>query len=147
MPKFKKYKFWLAFVNFLGHLVMVKGIEVDLTKVETVTKWPRPSSVSKICSLLRLAGYYRRFIECFSIIAGSITYLIKKWMKLQWIERCEQSFSRSETMFNHITILAIPECLDGFIIYNDKSKQGLGCALIRNGTLIAYASRQLKKCK
>ena len=30
-------------------------------------------------------------------------------------------------------------------MYNDASRQGLGCVLMQNGRVIAYASRQLKK--
>ena len=30
------------------------------------------------------------------------------------------------------------------MIYSDASKQGLGCVLMQNGKVIAYASRQLK---
>jgi hypothetical protein len=31
-----------------------------------------------------------------------------------------------------------------FIIYSDASLQGLGCVLMQQGKVIAYASRQLK---
>ena len=33
------------------------------------------------------------------------------------------------------------------MIYSDASKQGLGCVLMQNGKVIAYASRQLKDYK
>jgi hypothetical protein len=31
-----------------------------------------------------------------------------------------------------------------FVVYSDASKKGLGCVLMQNGNVIAYASRQLK---
>ena len=31
------------------------------------------------------------------------------------------------------------------MVYSDASRQGLGCVLIQNDRVIAYASRQLKK--
>ena len=31
------------------------------------------------------------------------------------------------------------------MVYNDASQQGLGCVLMQNDRVIAYASRQLKK--
>ena len=34
---------------------------------------------------------------------------------------------------------------DGFVVYSDASRQGLGCVLMQNDRVIAYASRQLKK--
>ena len=41
-------------------------------------------------------------------------------------------------------ILTIPTDSDGFVVYSDASKNGLGCVLMQNGKVIAYASRQLK---
>nr|GFD17325.1 putative reverse transcriptase domain-containing protein [Tanacetum cinerariifolium] len=36
---------------------------MDSAKVEAITKWPRPTSVTEVRSFLDLAGYYRRFVE------------------------------------------------------------------------------------
>src|SRR5581483_10192732 len=41
-------------------------------------------------------------------------------------------------------ILALPEGTDNFVVYCDASHQGLGCVLMQNEKVIAYASRQLK---
>ena len=42
-------------------------------------------------------------------------------------------------------VLALPNERDGFVVYSDASRQGLGCVLMQNDRVIAYASRQLKK--
>ena len=42
-------------------------------------------------------------------------------------------------------VLALPNGKDGFVVYSDASRQGLGCVLMQNDIVIAYASRQLKK--
>ena len=41
-------------------------------------------------------------------------------------------------------ILTLPEGNDGFVVYCDASRVGLGCVLMQHGKVIAYASRQLK---
>nr|GEX69981.1 hypothetical protein [Tanacetum cinerariifolium] len=45
--KFSKCKFWLSSVAFLGHIVSAEGITMDPAKVEAITKWPRPTSVTE----------------------------------------------------------------------------------------------------
>ena len=42
-------------------------------------------------------------------------------------------------------VLTLPEGNEGFEVYNDASRQGLGCVLMQHKRVVAYASRQLKK--
>ena len=42
-------------------------------------------------------------------------------------------------------MLILPNGEDNFTIYCDAFKVGLGCVLMKNGRVVAYASRQLKK--
>nr|AAL77129.1 Putative polyprotein [Oryza sativa]AAP52413.1 retrotransposon protein, putative, Ty3-gypsy subclass [Oryza sativa Japonica Group] len=65
---------------------------MDPSNVESVTKWTPPKTVSHIRSFLRLAGYYRRFIENFSKIVRPMTQLLKKDEKFKWSTECNQSF-------------------------------------------------------
>jgi len=41
-------------------------------------------------------------------------------------------------------MLAILERNKGYVVYSDASRKGLGCVLMQNGRVLAYASRQLK---
>ena len=41
-------------------------------------------------------------------------------------------------------VLTLPLGSGSFMIYSDASKKGLGCVLMQQGKVIAYASRQLK---
>ncbi|GKA16657.1 DNA/RNA polymerases superfamily protein [Tanacetum coccineum] len=74
--KFSKCEFWLQQVAFLGHIVSADGIIMDPSKVEAITKWPRPTTVTEVRSFLGLAGYYRRFVEGFSRLALPLTQLL-----------------------------------------------------------------------
>ena len=90
--KFSKCEFWLTEVRFLGHVVSVSGVSMDLEKVEAMMSLEMPKSVFEIRSFLGLAGYYRRFIEDFSRLAALMTRLTRKEVKFDWDDRCEEAF-------------------------------------------------------
>jgi hypothetical protein len=71
--KLSKCEFWLKEIKFLGHTISQDGILVDPEKVQEVMDWKPPTTVRQIWSFLGLAGYYRRFIPDFSIIAKPMT--------------------------------------------------------------------------
>nr|GEY99884.1 retrotransposon protein, putative, Ty3-gypsy subclass [Tanacetum cinerariifolium] len=72
-----------------------EGITMDPAKVEAITKWPRPTSVTEVHSFLGLAGYYRRFVEGFSRLALPLTKLmpvvfaLKIWRHYLYSESCD----------------------------------------------------------
>jgi len=67
--KLSKCEFWLNEVSFLGHIISGSGIAVDPSKIDAVSQWETPKSVTEVRSFLGLVGYYRRFIEGFSKLA------------------------------------------------------------------------------
>nr|CAI44621.1 B1168G10.5 [Oryza sativa Japonica Group] len=142
--KFSKCEFWLSEVKFLGHVISAGGVAVDPSNVESVTNWKQPKTVSEIRSFLGLAGYYQRFIENFSKIAKPMTRLLQKDVKYKWSEECEQSFQELKNRLISAPILILPDPKKGFQVYCDASKLGLGCVLMQDGKVVAYASRQLR---
>ena len=74
--KLRKCEFWLNEVSFLGHIVSKEGIRVDPKKIEVVVEWKPPRNVTKLRSFQGLAGYYRRFVKGFSMIASPMTRLL-----------------------------------------------------------------------
>ncbi|KAL9253722.1 Transposon Tf2-9 polyprotein-like protein [Drosera capensis] len=142
--KFKKCEFWLTEVAFLGHVISGEGVKVDPKKIEAVTEWSRLSNVTEVRSFLGLAGYYRRFVEGFSKIAIPLSKLTRKSTKFDWMEKYEKAFQELKDRLTSAPILVLPSGVEGFCIYSDASKQGLGYVLMQHDKVIAYASRQLK---
>jgi hypothetical protein len=142
--KLKKCEFWLKKVSFLGHVVSGDGIEVDPSKIEAVVKWERPTNVHEIRSFLGLASYYRRFVKGFSTLSGPLTALTKKNVRYVWSDECEASFQELKRRLVTAPVLTLPSSKEGFVVYSDASHSGLGCVLMQQGKVIAYASRQLK---
>ncbi|KAL0537403.1 hypothetical protein IC582_026381 [Cucumis melo] len=87
-----RYGHYEFIVSFLGHVVSSAGVSIDPTKIDAVTIWPRPSTVSEVCSFLGLTGYYRRFMEDFSRIASPLTQLTRKGTPFVWSPTCESNF-------------------------------------------------------
>src|SRR6187551_768260 len=46
--KFSKCEFWLEKVAFLGHVLTAEGVAVDPEKIEVVSEWQQPKSVTEI---------------------------------------------------------------------------------------------------
>ena len=143
--KFAKCDFWLESVAFLGHVLSKYGIQVDPQKIKAVSKWPRSTTMTEIRSFLDLAGYYRRFVQYFSRIAAPMTRLTQKNAKFVWSDACENSFQLLKEKLTTAPVLTLPNGEGKFTVYCDASRVRLGCVLIRNGRVVAYASRQLKK--
>ena len=76
MLNWEKCHFMVREGIVLGHNISIRGIEVDIAKVEVIEKLPPPTSVKGIRSFLRHAGFYRRFIKDFSKIAKPLSNLL-----------------------------------------------------------------------
>ncbi|CAA7023830.1 unnamed protein product [Microthlaspi erraticum] len=129
-------------MGFLGHIVSAEGVSVDPAKIEAIRDWPRPSSATEIRSFLGLAGYYRRFVKGFATMAQPMTKLTGKDVPFVWSAECEESFSQLKEMLTTTPVLALPEPGKPYMVYTDASGIGLGCVLMQEGRVIAYASRQ-----
>ncbi|XP_069150838.1 uncharacterized protein [Solanum lycopersicum] len=65
-------------------------------------------------------------------------------VKFQWLDDCEKSFVELKKRLTTSHVLTLSEGSDGYVIYCDASRVGLGRVLIQRDKVIAYASRQLK---
>ncbi|KAH0769082.1 hypothetical protein KY290_013063 [Solanum tuberosum] len=137
-----KCEFWLQSVAFLAHIVSSKGIRVDSQKIKVVKQWPRPTSPIDIKSFLGLAGYYKRFVEGFSSIASPLTKLTQKKVKFQWSDDCEKCFAKLKTRLTTTHVLTLPEGSDGYVIYCDASRVGLGCVLMQRDVFTDHKNFQ-----
>lgn len=137
--KFSKCEFWLLQVAFLGHILGKEGFLVDPSKIEAVMNWPRPASVFKVRSFLGFARYYKHFVEGFSKIAVSLTELTYESMMFLWSHKCEAIFEELKQHLMTAQVLSLPKDNGKFIVYCDASKMGLGCVLMHEGRMIAYA--------
>ena len=116
-----------------------------MKKMEDITEWPRPTTVTEVRSFLGLVGYYRIFMKDFSKITSLLTKLTQKNVKFIWTDRCEEHFQLLKDFLTSALVLTLPSGDEGYTVYCDASRVGLGCVLMQNRKVIAYASCQLKK--
>jgi hypothetical protein len=102
------------------------------------------TSVHQIHSFLGLADYYHRFILDFSRIAKPMTELLKKGVKFVWSEKFKKAFHTLREHQTIVLVLAQPDNTKPFDVYCDASGTDLGCVLMQDNRVIAYASRALR---
>ncbi|KAK3245883.1 hypothetical protein CYMTET_44571 [Cymbomonas tetramitiformis] len=79
-------------LRFLGHTLSAKDCQPQHDKVAAIKDWPRLETVTQVRQYLGLAGYYRRFVHCFSEIAQPLTSLAKTGVPWEWGEQQQWAF-------------------------------------------------------
>ncbi|GKD29795.1 putative reverse transcriptase domain-containing protein, partial [Tanacetum coccineum] len=116
----------------------------DPAKIEVIKSWAAPTTPTEVRQFLRLAGYYRRLIEGFSLISKPLTKLTQKDKKYELGKKEEEAFQTLKKKLCSASILALPKGTEDFMVYCDASLKGYGAVLMQRGKVIAYDSRQLK---
>ena len=86
--KLSKCKFAQREIAYLGHVLSERGLSTDPAKIQAISSLPVPVNVKALRGFLGLAGYYRKFIRHFSLIAKPLTDMLRKdslfiWTSLQ----------------------------------------------------------------
>ena len=71
--------------------------------------------------------------------------LLQKDVKFVWSHECEVAFNALRHLLTTAPVLAQPDIEKLFDVFCDASGTGLGCVLMQEHRVIAYASRQLRK--
>jgi len=58
----KKCKFYIIKTNFIGFIIKLKYINIDLKKIKTIVNWQDPENIISLRLFLGFYNYYRRFI-------------------------------------------------------------------------------------
>ena len=105
----EKYKWKVREVEFLGVVIGLEGIKMEMEKVKGVLEWPTPKCVKDVQKFLGLANYYCRFIENFVSIARPLHDMVKKDKKWDWTEKQEKAFKELKERFTKEPVLATPD--------------------------------------
>ena len=73
-----------------------------------------------------------------------MTRLTWKEVNFDWDDRCEETFQELKRRLTIALILIVPNRGQGYTVYCDASRAGLGCILMQSGRVVAYGSLQFK---
>ncbi|GBG74629.1 hypothetical protein CBR_g19036 [Chara braunii] len=83
-------------------------------------------------SFLGMTGYYRNFVENYSIVAAPLTDLTCLDTPWEWTERCEAAFRHLKHALTHYEVLKLPDPDKPFIVTMDASEYGIGAVLAQH---------------
>ena len=66
-------------------------------------------------------------------------------MKFAWDDKCQSSFEQLKKILVEALVLTQPTPGREYAFYSDALRIGLGCVLMQDGKVVAYASRQMKR--
>ncbi|WVZ75814.1 hypothetical protein U9M48_023845, partial [Paspalum notatum var. saurae] len=136
--KFGKCAFWLKEVAFLGHILSAKGVVCRsrqggrCAELEAATSVTRDTEFSWFSGVL--PPLHQRFLK------NSKAYDSINPEKMQSLRGVQNAKKHLES-----PVLAQPDITKPFDVYCDAYGSGLGCVLMQEGRVIAYASCQLRK--
>ncbi|TYK29765.1 putative mitochondrial protein [Cucumis melo var. makuwa] len=138
----KKCSFAKSRVEYLGHVISRKGVEVDPEKIRSIVEWPSPTNVKEVRGFLGLTGYYRRFVHQYGSMAAPLTQLLKNGA-FKWTIETEEAFVKLKNAMMTLPMLALPDFSLPFEIETDASGYGIGAVLIQAKHPIAYYNHTL----
>ena len=147
-----KCEFGQAQITYLGHTVGQGRILPKEVNVEAISQFKPPVNKRKIKRYLGMAGFYRKFVKNFSIIAEPLTRLLRKDHKMIWTEECQTAFERIKAVLQNYPVLKAPEFDKPFRITTDASDVGAGAVLLQDSESgiekpVSYFSRKFNRCQ
>ena len=95
---------------------------------------------------LGMAGYYRKFVRNYALIAKPL-FQLTKGNKLAWTVDAEYAFNHLKNALVTTPVLALPDFNNLFVVETDASNLGIGAVLVQHGRPIGYYSHGLPKTK
>ena len=134
----------LGIIHILIDLIVSLGYLPDVLQEPPSRVVPRKASS---CGLGPPWGHNPCGLPWVSGVIPPTTRLLQKNEKFRWTPECEAAFHTLRTLLTIAPVLAQPDIEKPFDLFCDASGIALGCVLMQEGRVIAYASQQLRNMK
>lgn len=121
-------------------------------KLRPFRSGPVPQTKRQIQSFEGLAGYYHRFVLCYSEISAPLPDLAKKHCpkKIKWTDEDQKAFEPLKATLVTRPILQAPDFENSFVLNTDASDTGIGSVLMQQGPdeqvhPVLYLSKELSQ--
>ena len=142
-----KCKFVQPELQFLGHIVGAKGLQVDPRKVAVVKDWPIPKNRTELQRFLGLANYFRKFVLGWAALVSPLQELTKLNREFVWTDECDHAFTGVKDALCNAPVLALPDFTKPFEVVCDACGVGLGAVLLQAGKPIAFEGKRLSEAE
>ncbi|XP_062714735.1 uncharacterized protein K02A2.6-like isoform X1 [Aedes albopictus] len=123
---FKKCKFFVNSLIYLGHLVTDKGLLPSPEKLLTIEKAKVPTDTTELKAFLGLINFYGKFVPHLSAKLSCLYALLRKDTKFVWNEKCQQTFEESKQALITANFLEFYDPAKPIIVVSDACSYGLG---------------------
>ncbi|UYV85104.1 K02A2.6-like [Cordylochernes scorpioides] len=134
-------------LSIFGHLVDGEGVHPDPGKVDAMSKFPTPKSLTDVRSFIGMCSYYRRFIKNFAQKAEPLHRLLRKDTRFEWGPDQRQAYESLKLALASEPVLAHFDEKYATELHTDASGFGIGAVLVQvqggSEKPIGYASRTL----
>ena len=116
-------------ISFLGHRVSGRGVSTEPAKIQLIKDWPVPKNLKELRGFLGLTGYYRKFVQDYSMVVLPLNALMKKNQTFEWTDECQAAFEDLKEKMQKPPILALPNETDTFVLDTDAAENSIGSVL------------------
>lgn len=141
--QFKKCRFFLQQLPWLGHVIGHGSLRPDPEKVKAIVNMPDPTDKQSLQPLLGMVTYLDKFCKDLATLTRPFRDILKKDAAWSWDEQQRQAMKTLKTVLSSLPVLRLFDVNKSVLLSEDACPVGLGAVLIQEGQPIAFSSTTL----
>lgn len=126
-----KCQFGMSKVEYLGHVVDGRGVELSPARRKAVAAIKEPKNVGQLRAFLGLANYFRGFVESYAMLAKPLTRLCSAKVKFVWGPEEQAAFDALKAGIVAAPLLHHLDYSKEVVLRTDASTVGVGALLLQ----------------